>query len=264
VPETVVQVPPAPLGDEIRNFSPSSQVTNESMSTPTPSMQQNVVPVPFHYPPMMQQNVVPVPVHYPPMMQPGGVSVNLPQYPPTTQTAGIYAPSYSSPMLVNCPTMTQQAGISQPSQYPTMMPHAVPGPSYQYHQSPTIPAGFSASCYSPMMQQYNGYSVPPYYPPMMQPGPPYYHQMTQQAGIPPSKARAPYRSAASRINGSSLHDLTNPAPSITALLDLRQLAPGLAAADKYSKYSTVENYIDHLDRKRPKVCSDVAATATVR
>jgi hypothetical protein len=115
-----------------------------------------------------------------------------------------------------------------------------------------IPAGFSASCYKPMMQSYNGFSAPYYYP-----------QMTQQVGISPSTARAPYRSAASRINGSSLHDLTNPAPSITALLDLRQLAPGLAATDRYCQYSTVESYIDHLDRKRPKVCSEVAAIATL-
>jgi hypothetical protein len=98
---------------------------------------------------------------------------------------------------------------------------------------------------------------------MMQQGPPYYHQMTQHAGISPSTARAPYRSAANRINGSSLHDLTNPAPSITALLDLLQLAPGLAATDRYCQYSTVESYIDHLDRKRPKVCSEVAAIATL-
>ena len=166
-------------------------------------------------------------------------------------------------MLVNYPPMTQQAGISQPSQYPTTMPHAVPGQSYQAHHSPMIPDGLSASCYNPMMQPYNGFSVPYYYPPMMQQGPPYYHQMTQQAGIPPSTARAPYRSAASRINGSSLHDLTNPAPSITALLDLRQLAPGFAAADRYCHYSTVESYIDHLERKRPKVCSEVAAIATM-
>ena len=115
VPETVVQVPPAPLGDELRNFPPPSQFASESMPTPTPSMQENVVPVP---------------VHYPPMMQPGGVS-DLPRYPPTTQTDDIYAPSSSSPMLVNYPPMTQQAGISQPSQYPTTMPHAVPGQSYQ-------------------------------------------------------------------------------------------------------------------------------------
>ena len=126
-----------------------------------------------------------------------------------------------------------------------------------------IPDGLSASCYNPMMQPYNGFSVPYYYPPMMQQGPPYYHQMTQQAGIPPSTARAPYRSAASRINGSCLHDLTNPAPIITALLDLRQLAPGFAAADRYCHYSTVESYIDHLERKRPKVCSEVAAIATM-
>ena len=84
-----------------------------------------------------------------------------------------------------------------------------------------------------------------------------------QAGSHPSTDRPHYRSAADRINGSSLHDLTNPVPRIAALIDLRHFAPGLAQADRGSNYSTVESYIDHLERKRPKVCSDVAAVATL-
>ena len=57
----------------------------------------------------------------------------------------------------------------------------------------------------------------------------------------PSPDRTPYRSATYRINDSSLHDLTTPAPSITALLDLRQFAPGLARIDKGTVVITLTN-----------------------
>ena len=57
--------------------------------------------------------------------------------------------------------------------------------------------------------------------------------------------------------------MTNPVPGITSLIDLRYFAPGLAQADRGSNYSTVASYINHLERKRPTVCSDVAAIATL-